>query len=299
MVFDGHLLCLNNRSEVSGWDVKRWEYAKGVGERFTRKGLVALATDDEKLWAVDGDTLYRWTAKGNEWEKLATFDTGKESVVAVVPVGGVAFVVCPSKVIDPVGKKTFIPPKDSGPFGNSPYDILATHATESVLWIGTSKGEWGGRLLGFDPKTKKWIEHEHTSCWVSGITHATKGEVIVSWATEHLRASSQVRVHNLDGEVNTKHDQVDDKYYRLLAYSPHDETLYNVVGEELVSIKDGKPTKVVNFKGEEIRNTSCPLEVSPEILAILPVGPKTVIVVPRNAEPRVVQKGEVTRLKRP
>ena len=38
-------------------------------------------------------------------------------------------------------------------FRKPPLRILATHGTESMIWIGTGNGEWGGTLIGLDPAT--------------------------------------------------------------------------------------------------------------------------------------------------
>jgi len=271
VVFDGHLLCLGKGGETAAWDVKKWEYAKDVGKRFTLKGMVALETDGEKLWAADGGTLFRWSAKTNEWEKLATFDADKESVVAVVPVGGVAFVVFPSKVIDPVGKKTFNAPKSWRPLGGPPHRILATHGTDSMLWIGTGNGEWGGELFGLDSKTEKWVEG-NGSGYVTGITHSEKAELIVSWSMSHFTAHTQIQIHKADGEVKTKHDRIEDKYFQRLAYSKHDEALYGIESDELVTIKDGKPTKVAKLQGDVLEREPNAMGAAPGIRDVIPVG---------------------------
>src|SRR5260370_38110976 len=84
-VFDGHLLCLHHGGTVEAWNLKTGTYAKDTSTQFSRKELTFLAANGEKLWAADGSAVYRWSSKARAWEKATDFNTGKESVVALVP----------------------------------------------------------------------------------------------------------------------------------------------------------------------------------------------------------------------
>src|SRR5579862_1961866 len=87
VVFGGQLLCLSDRGEIRAWDLKTTEFAKDSVAKYTLKGLTGLASDGDTLWAASGSTLYRWNAKYKEWHKEAVFESGDESLTAIVPVG--------------------------------------------------------------------------------------------------------------------------------------------------------------------------------------------------------------------
>src|SRR5262245_41026742 len=114
-VFDSHLLCLHHGGTFRAWELKTGSYKEDVSTTFFHRGLTALAADGEKLWAADESTMYRWSKKERTWEKAAAFDGGKESLVEIVMVGGSPLLVFPSKVIDPIGKRTFKVPEIKAP----------------------------------------------------------------------------------------------------------------------------------------------------------------------------------------
>lgn len=298
VVYDGHLLCLRNDSSVGAWDVKSGEYASEVAKKYARKGAVGLGSKGDILWTADDSALYRWSAKATEWEKVGGYEADRESLVALVPVGETPLLVFPSKVIDPVGKRTIKAPKNDLPFRGPPLRILATHGTDTMLWIGTGNGEWGGELLGLDPKTEKWVTGEGSG-YVTGVTHAAKDEVVVSWAMSHFAARTQVQVHKGDGSVKTEHPELQGKYYQRLAYSPFDKTLYGVEADEVVTVEDGKPTKVVKLKGRVLEREPHAIGVAPGVLELIPVGPKAVVVIPKTGEPWLVRDGALTVLRTP
>lgn len=292
--YAGHLLVLFGGGEVGAWDQKTGELAKDLADRRSRTGLRRLAADGEKLWAIDDATLFRWSVKDRAWEKAAGF-VPLDNVfpdLALVPVSGVPFLVFRRGAIDPIGRKTFMIPNANGRY----IPILAVHGTESMLWVGTAQGEWGGGLYGLNPKTGKWIERDSDlRTNVTGITHATKGEVIVSWLDPF--GGTRIGVHGTDGGEKTKNPKFDDKVFYRVVYNPHDETLYGMESEDLVTIRDGKPTKVVTVKGQ--LPTADVAFVAPTVVAIVPLAAKTVAVVPKRGAPLLVRDGKVTRLRRP
>ncbi|MBA4192392.1 MAG: hypothetical protein C0467_30865, partial [Planctomycetaceae bacterium] len=226
-VYDGHFLCLYANGSIQAWNLKTWKSAKDVAVQFARDGLRAIASDRDKLWAVDGKTVYQWAAKDKQWKKLAAYDAEGEWVVSIIPVGGTPYLVFPAKVVDPTREKggMFPYPAMIDLFCESPLRILATHGSESKVWIGTGNGEWGGTLIGFDPKTGKWVSSRDGGGYVTGITHSEKDEVIVSWSMSHFAASTRIVDHKADATVKTKHPGMFKKYYQCVAYNPHDELL--------------------------------------------------------------------------
>src|SRR5262249_225244 len=145
--------------------------------------------------------------------------------------------------------RTFqVPSIKNYPPEGPPLRILATHGTNSMLWIGTGKGEWGGKLIGLDPKTGKWV-HGDGGGYVTGITHAIPDEVLVSWSMSHLGNHTQIQIHKADGTVKTEYPELKSKYYQQIAYNSYDRTVYGIESDELVTIKEGNPSKVVSLNG--------------------------------------------------
>lgn len=300
-VYDGAFLCLNANGTVGVWNLKDWKYLKDASAQFTREKLTSLASDSDKLWAADDKVVYVWSAKDKKWEKLAAYEAGSESLISIIPAGGRPYLVFPSKVIDPTREKdgVFQIPKNADLFREPPLRILTTHGTESMVWIGTGNGEWGGTLIGLDPTTGKWVNSRKGGGYVTGITHSTKDEVIVSWAMSHFHARTRIMVHKADATVKTDHPSLADKYYQCLAYSTHDELLYGVEQGDVVTIKDGKPTKVTTLKGRLFEREPNAIGVAPGISRLLAVGPKTLIAIPTRGEPWLIREKEIIRLQVP
>jgi hypothetical protein len=294
---DGHLLCVYSGGRVAVWDLKSRGYAKDRAAALSRQGLTRVAADGDTLWAIDATTLYRWANKGGGWEKVAGYEAD-EQAVAIVPVGGVPYLVFPSRVLDPVGKRTFKAPEVDRPLGGPPLRILATHGTASMVWIGTGKGEWGGVLLGLDPKAGAWVQGDGLG-YVTGITHVAGDEVVVSWAMSHFRAYTKVQIHKADGTVKTEHPMLESKYYQRVAYSPHDKVLYGVESKEVVTIADGKPSKVAALSMAVFEREPDAIGVAPGIRALIPIGSKAVAVVPTRGEPWLVRGEELISLRKP
>jgi hypothetical protein len=214
-------------------------------------------------------------------------------------VGDTPVLVFPSEVSDPFGKRTFkVPRIIKSPLGGPPLRILATHGTDSMLWIGTGNGEWGGTLLGLNPKTGDWVQAGGPG-YVTGITHSSPDEVVVSWSMSHFENHTQILVHKFDGTVKTEYPELKSKYYQRIAYSPHDKSLYGIESNEIVTIQDGRPSKVASLKGVLYVREPMAIGVAPAVLELIPTGPKEVIVVPKQGEPWRIREGEVTLLRKP
>ena len=153
-VYDGSLICLYTSGSVAVWDLKSGKYLKDVSERYARDKLTSLAADRDRLWATDDRAVYLWSTKDRKWDKLAAFDPAGESLIGITPVGDTPYLVFPSKVIDPTREKggVFKIPADADLFRKPPLRVLATHGTESMVWIGTGNGEWGARSSASTPR---------------------------------------------------------------------------------------------------------------------------------------------------
>src|SRR5262249_29151340 len=110
---------------------------------------------------------------------------------------------------------------------------------------------------------------------------------------------TRVKVHNPDATVKDEYPYLKDKYYQRLVYNPFDKTLYAVMNEDLVTVTDGKPTKVIRLEGRLYEREPDSTGAVPGLLAVIPVGPKAVAVVPKRGDPWLVRDGKVMKLKKP
>ncbi len=292
VVYDGLLVGLDSIGSITVWDLKSGTFDKDATKKFAKKDLSRLAVDKDKLWAVNRFALYRWSAKLSAWETIAELDNlvcfGFEIV------DGKPFLVSSGKVVDLIGKQTFnMPDKKLFMPGTR---ITATHGTESMLWIGMGCGEWGGQLLGLDPKTSKWVQKGGDN--VSGITHATDNEVLVSWYMSHFTTRCQIKVHHPDGTVKNVYDSLNNNMYQQIAYNSHDKKLYAVNATDVICFEDGKPIKLESLDGLMFEREPKAMGVASGIQSLIPFGPKQMIIVPTSGEPWILQNEKVIRLKK-
>jgi hypothetical protein len=296
---DGRLLCLYDGGAVAAWDLDTGNYAPDIAARFTRRGLTALATDERRLWAADGESVYRWSTNAERWERAAGCPATEESLAALVLVAGSPLLVYPSRVVDPVAGRTFVVPGLKRPHA-APLGILATLGTEQRLWIGTGRGEWGGVLLGLDPKAGTWDIRYDDLHYVTGITDSGQAdEVMASWSMSHMMAHTLVRAHKADATVKTEFPEMEQKYFQRLTRAAVDGTLYAVESDYLVTVADGKPTRLARLAGRVFEREPHAVGVAPGILALVPTGPGAVVVVPKTGEPCLWRGGTVTTLRKP
>lgn len=207
----------------------------------------------------------------------------------------------PSKVVDPVGGRTFKTPKLNGyaELLGPPFGELATHTTASTLWIGVGRGEWGGAFLGLDAKAEMWKSSADGLNYATDITHVADGEVVVSWSMNHFTASTLIRVHKADAKVKTEYPALQQMYCQRVAYSPFDDVVYGIENADLVIIADGKPSKVATLDGRLHEREPHAIGVAPGIVALLPAGRRTIFIVPNQGNPWRVENERVTRLGKP
>jgi hypothetical protein len=297
--YDGHLLCLYDGGAVGAWDLKTGEYAKDTGSRLARKGLTSLAAAGETLWSTDEAALYRWSAEAGAWVKAAGLGEPEERLAELVTVGKTPLLVYPSKVVDPVAGRTFPFPRLDKPGQRPPLGVLAACGTDATLWVGTGRGEWGGTLFGLDVVTGAWVHRYDALHYVTGITRTAPGEVVVSWSMSHFLAHTLVRVHRADATVKTEYPRLDGKYFQCVTYNARDDTLYGVESTDLVTIKDGKPSKVAKLNGRLFEREPNAIGVAPGVLALMPTGPQEVAVIPKRGRPWQLRNGELTPLRKP
>src|SRR5262249_1822860 len=153
-----------------------------------------------------------------------------------------------------------------GQFGPGlPLRVLAVYATKQELWIGTGYGEWGGHLLGLDPKTGDWVQYHDEHHYATSITQMSADEVVVSWSMSHFDADTLIRRHELDSNPSFSFPELDSRYYQIIAYSAFDETLYGVENTDVVTISNGRPTKIAKLTGQLFEREARAIGVAPGI----------------------------------
>jgi hypothetical protein len=121
----------------------------------------------------------------------------------------------------------------------------------------------------------------------------------VSWSMSHFEAETEIKVHKADAAVKTEYPSLRDRYYQCLAYSPHDELLYGVERGEVVTIKEGKPTKVASLSGTLYEREPNAIGIAPGVSRLIPTEPKTLIAIPRRGQPWLIRDKEAVRLRMP
>jgi len=202
-------------------------------------------------------------------------------------------------VVSPTAARTFEVPQDKDRSTVGYLRVLDTIATQSMVWIGTGRGEWGGHLVGLNPRTGEWIHYQDKLHYVTSITREKPDELIVSWSMSHFNASTLIRIHKRDTSVKTNFPALEAKYYQRVAFSPFDNTLYGIEGTDLVTIEDGKPAKIAALDGEVFEDEAMAIGVSPGISGLIPIAEKTVIIVPNQGLPWRWENGELNRLSLP
>jgi len=296
VVYRAKVIHLNEKGKFLVWDLKGGEIDAETSSKLSRESVTHLASDGDNLWAAGKSKLFSWSPKERSWKKLADFEGGGEELAALVGLGGSPLLVFPSKVKDPVERRTFKVPMLKGQVRTNSLRILAVHATDSMLWIGTGYGEWGGHLVGLNRRTGEWLQYYDALHYVTGITQAAPGEVTVSWSMSHIGANTLIRIHKLDGMPKTTYPELDSKYYQRISYSPFDKTLYGVENTDVVSIREGKPSKIAKLDGKVFEREPRALGVSPGVAVLLPIDQKTLIIVPNHGVPWRMTDGKLTRL---
>jgi hypothetical protein len=302
-IHKGRLICLTDGGTIRVWDAQTDTYAMDDSNQLSRKGLIGIAADGDNLWAADKSAAYRWSSKDKAWEKISDVDSGGENLFGIAVVGGNPLLVFPSSVADPVRSRSFKIPKPEGSplemLSEPPLRILVIHGTDSRLWIGTGRGEWGGALVGFDPKANKWFYEIQSTLYVTGITHSSPDAVTCSWSMSHFDNNTLVRVHEPDATIKTSYENLRSKYYQALAFSSCDKALYGIESADLVTISNGKPTKIVHLDGKLYEREPNAMGSGPAVKAILPIGPKTVAIVPKRGDPWMMRDGKLSQLSEP
>ncbi|MBA4192547.1 MAG: hypothetical protein C0467_31655 [Planctomycetaceae bacterium] len=67
----------------------------------------------------------------------------------------------------------------------------------------------------------------------------------------------------------------------------------------MVTIKDGKPTKVASLSGRLYEREPNAIGVAPGVSHLIPVGPKNLIAIPKRGHPWLIREKEVVRLRTP
>lgn len=296
VLHQGQLICLGEHGHLRVWGLENESFDGAASAKLQRDGITHLASDGDRLFATDKSTLYAWSPEMASWKKSADVAGGRVRLEALAVVGGSPLLIFPDRVESPTDGRTFRAPKPEGEAPIKYLRVLATHATDFTLWIGTGHGEWGGHLLGLTPRTGEWVQYGDALHYVTGITQASPDELIVSWSMSHFGADTLIRTHKLDATPKVAYPELKSKYYQRVAYSPQDKILYGIENTDIVSITEGRPSKITALDGQLFERERMAIGVSPGVAALLPIARKTLIVVPNHGVPWRLKDGELTRL---
>ena len=113
----------------------------------------------------------------------------------------------------------------------------------------------------------------------------------------HFVANTLIRVHRRDGDPSVSFGQLESHYFQKIAYSPFDKLLYGIDGKHLVSITNGKPSKLAELEGKVFEREAMAVGVSPGILALLPTAKNALVIVPSYGVPWRFERGGLARLR--
>lgn len=113
----------------------------------------------------------------------------------------------------------------------------------------------------------------------------------------HFVANTLIRVHRQDGNPSVSFDELESHYFQKIVYSRFDKLLYGIDGKHLVSITNGKPSKLAELEGQVFEREAMAVGVSPGILALLPTAKNALIIVPNHGLPWRFQGGSLARLR--
>ena len=99
--------------------------------------------------------------------------------------------------------------------------------------------------------------------------------------------------------IREANDPLEGKYYQRIAYSPFDETLYGVENRSLVSITGGKPETLAELDAPVFEREPMAIGVAPGVIALIPVAPRTLVVVPTRPGPHLLRGRKLEPLGRP
>lgn len=293
------VVCLYEGGKFGVWETKGGRFDPDLSDALSKRKVSHLASDGKRMWAVEGSRLFAWSLRPKAWEQVAEFDAGGEEIAGVAIVGGTPLLVPPTRVLSPTDRRTFGVPPLKGQLDLKRLHVLALQPTDRVLWIGTGQGEWGGHLVGLDLRTGKWVQFYDSLHYVTGITLGPEDEPIVSWSMSHFDADTLIRVHKPDATPGISHPELEGKYYQRIAYSPFDETLYGVENRSLVSISGGKPETLAELDAPVFERAPLAIGVAPGVIALIPVAPRTLVVVPTRPGPFLLRGRTLEPLRRP
>lgn len=302
VLHEKNLIHLDHNGNVRVWHLQDGSFDAAASAEFSGNDLTHLAADDKQLWSVGKSEVYRWSAQERTWISAAKVNQKRDPIFGFAVVNGEPLLVLATEVLNPVTRRRYQPPMPGSGLLESTgslSDTVAVLGTESQLWIGTTGGEWGGRLYGLNPASRRWTQSISVGGNVTGITQAGPADLIVSWAMSHFETHTRIRRHGPDGKVSREYPVLEAQYYQTVAFNPFDNKLYGVEQRDVVTISDGSPTTIAELDGPVFRKERHALGVAPGIAKLLPFAPSALIVVPKIGMPWMLREGQITRLTEP
>lgn len=290
------LVVLFDDGSLAAWSMPSGEEDAQLAHALGVRKFSKMASSGDELWGVDGEAIFRWNSNDRQWVEEAP--QYGDDLEALAVVGQDLMQVYPRTIVGTRSGRKYRVPKLGGQLKIDYLRVLALHSQGEVLWIGTGQGEWGGHLVDLNTRTGEWNSYYDPLHYVTGITSSTDDAVLVSWSMSHFYASTLIRAHASDTEVVQEFEELKDRYYQRISFSPYESRLYGIERNSLVKIDSGVPAELADLG--QLRYDSMPdaIGVAPAIVAVLPVDAGTVVILHRHSAPMLFRRGQLERLSR-
>jgi hypothetical protein len=314
------LVHMDEAGHIRVWRTNDGSFDPAATAEFARQDLVRIASDGAQLWALGTSQVYRWSPQDRSWKRAARFDLKRNPVKAFAVAGGAPFLILESGlVVNALAGRTYRTPAEDQfelmkmeaeleiapdvdgserksyperfmpfmPFGAPLRYTVSALGTDSRLWIGTSRGEWGGALYGLDPANGTWVDHGDSLAYVTGMTVDQSGQLIVSWSMNHMgSADTKILRHGPDAAPLRAISDSGARYYQTVAYNPFDNT-------------NGGHTVLAELDGPIYGRERMAVGVAPGVRSLLPMASGAMAIVPKTGMPWLLRNGKLTRLQEP
>lgn len=283
--WSGRLVVLESDGTFLAWSLSDLQPDSVAVKELALPDALHVTCGQSRLWVATKTAVYSHEVDVHGWTKVAELTENEQPLLALVLVGDAPLLVYPSKVVDPITKRSFKVPEVEGMIKINLFGMHDHWGTTSMAWIGTGYGEWGGHLIGFDLKKETWVHFYDGLHYVTGITQSDSDYITVAWSMSHFMANTLIREHDITGKPFHQEAELESKYYQRIAFSSFDQALYGIENKSLVRIIKGQPTEIVKLTGRLFEREPKAIGVAPGIRALIPVARSVVMVVPIHGQP--------------
>lgn len=131
---------------------------------------------------------------------------------------------------------------------------------------------------------------------MTGIALVGDEPAAVPWSMSHMMATAMMRSHDIHGAVVKESPDLESKYYQTVAYSPFDHVFYAVEQNNFGKVDAGLEFNSIADLGKmHYRRERRAMGVDPGVMALIPAGPREVVVVYYESAPVVWRDGRILR----